>query len=115
MIMRNEEMPREVRSQMRGGNGDVFMTSLFAPGVCNPKIKMMKILTFEQGAGIGYHVHENEQEIFYVISGEGEYNDNGTPAVLRAGDSCITQSGEGHCVGNRSEEPLKLFAVIIAD
>lgn len=115
MIIRCDEMTNEVRCNMRGGAGEVLATTLFEQGVCNPKIKLFKVLTLEQGAGIGYHVHENEQEMFYVLSGRGEYNDNGALAVLNAGDSCITKSGEGHGVCNREAEPLKLLALIITD
>lgn len=115
MIIRSEEMSNEVRSRMRGGDGEVLATTLFEQGLCNPKIKLFKLLTLEQGSNIGYHVHENEQEMFYVLSGKGEYNDNGTQTVLNAGDSCITKSGEGHGVGNTQKVPLKLLALIIAD
>lgn len=115
MIRRQEEMPVELRRQMRDGSGEVTVTKLFLPEDGDPRVKLHAVLTIPQGAGIGYHVHEGEQEMFYVLSGEGEYNDNGTAAVLRAGDSCITRSGQGHGVKNCREEPLRLLALILTD
>ena len=37
----------------------------------------------------GLDLHENEEEIFYILAGEARIDDNGTEVVASAGDSVI--------------------------
>lgn len=34
-------------------------------------------MTIEPGCSLGYHEHHNESETYYILRGEGDYNDNG--------------------------------------
>ena len=77
----------EVRRHMRGGKGHVIMKhllgrekSLTENAACGAEI------TLEPGCEIGYHQHLNESETYYIISGQGVYNDNGTTRTVSAGD-----------------------------
>lgn len=115
MIKRKADMEAEIRRQMRGGNGEVTVTELWRQDGLNPKVKLLAQITLPKGAGIGYHLHKNEQEFFHVLSGEALYNDNGNPAVLRQGDSCLTVSGQGHSVENVCDNDLRLMALIMLD
>jgi mannose-6-phosphate isomerase-like protein (cupin superfamily) len=53
-----------------------------------------------------------EEEIFYLISGKGFVNDNGTEKEIGSGDAVLT-SGASHSIENRGQEPLVLLAVIL--
>ena len=63
------------------------------------------------GAG---HVHEGEDELYYILSGRAETNDNGTVRELVPGDSTLTRSGEGHSIKAVGTENLELLATIVA-
>ena len=65
------------------------------------------------GNGIGYHVHVGDAEIYYVYSGKGEYNDNGTIVPIEAGDVTFCPAGSGHGVMCVGDEPLELIALIL--
>mgnify|MGYP002524613158 CR=1 FL=1 len=79
----------------------------------NNKGRVFAHTTVAPHSGIGYHVHNGDSEIYYVLSGKAEYNDNGTITTIEAGDMTITKSGEGHGVTNNSDEPLDFIALII--
>ena len=96
MVHHPADMPVEKRPHMRGGEGIIALQAAFSPG-----------------GSIGYHVHEQEAEFFYVLSGEGMMDDNGTPAAIAAGDATVTRDGEGHGVVNTGSGPLELLAVIV--
>ena len=56
--------------------------------------------------------HENEDEIFVIVKGQAEADDNGTLSILNAGDTLLTGNGAGHSIRNIGEEDLELVAVI---
>jgi len=47
------------------------------------------------GSSIGYHLQE-KQEIYYIISGNGELNMNGQLISVTAGDAILTMPGSSH-------------------
>lgn len=112
MVKHAADMPVEHRPNMRQGEGTVTLTAAFQKGEYDSRTRLFSRITLPAGASIGYHVHEDEEEFFYFLSGEGELNDNGTPKAVRAGDASVTRSGEGHGLCNTGKQPLELLAVI---
>ncbi len=116
MIRKEKECNREFREKMRDGKGTVEITN-FIQGpeeLCN-KGRMFSKVTLKSGCSIGFHVHEGDSEIFYILKGEAEYNDNGEIKTVSAGDVTICPPGTGHGIENRSDETVELIAVIVYD
>ena len=113
MIRRASECNFTVREQMKGGPGAVEQTECVFKNEMYDKARLFGKLTLKPGCGIGYHVHEGESELFYIISGTAEYNDNGTTVTLNAGDVAVCKDGEGHGVTNNGTETVEMFATII--
>lgn len=113
MIKRNEEMTRTIKVNMRGGDGQAVVTDMLNKGEYNGKSRLVATIRLEPGCSIGEHVHENEEEIFYVISGVADYYDNGEWVKLNVGDSCICKDGESHSIANRGDETLLILALIL--
>ena len=113
MIKRKEEMNKTVKVNMRGGDGQAVITDVINKGEYDGHSRLVATIRLEPGCSIGPHVHENEEEIFYIISGTATYYDDGKTEILNAGDSCICKNGQTHSIANRTEdETLLLFAVI---
>lgn len=113
MIKRSSEMKVNLKENMRGGNGTVIVTDVLNSGEYKGKSRLLGVITLEKGCSIGAHIHENEEEVFYIIEGSAVYNDNGKIETLYKGDSCVCLSGQTHSIANESDETLKLFAVIL--
>ena len=113
MVKRKEEMTKDLKVNMRGGDGQVLVTDIVSKGEYNGKARLIGTLTLEPNCSIGSHVHENEEEIFYIIEGTATYFDNGETVTLNAGDSCVCLHGQTHSIANRTSETLKVFAVIL--
>ena len=77
------------------------------------KGRMFNLMVIEPGNSIGEHAHEGDNEIFYFLSGKGEYNDNGTIVEVGPGDTTICSDGERHSLKNTGDEPLKFIALIL--
>ena len=112
MLKHAADMPPEQRPHMRDGDGITTVTAVFEKGEYEAPLRLFSRLTLPVGASIGYHVHESEEEFYYILSGKGEMNDNGTPVSLQAGDATVTLSGQGHALRNTGTEPLEVLAVI---
>ena len=106
MIRRKEECKTEYREKMRGGDGTAMVTSLIAgPEELNGKGRLFSRISLNPGSSIGYHVHEQDAELFYFL--------NGTDVNVRAGDVAICETGHGHGVTNTGEDVLEFVAVIV--
>ena len=113
MIKKATEFKTEYRENMRGGNGTVEITNFVTPTELNDKGRLFANITLRPGCSIGYHVHENDSEIFYLMKGEALYNDNGVDHILTAGDVMVCPAGTGHSVANNGSEDVEICAVIV--
>lgn len=113
MIKKAEEMIKTVKPKMRGGAGQATVTDLLNQGEYTGKARLIATITLEPGCSIGEHVHENEEEIFYIISGTALYNDNGHDNVLTVGDSCICLAGQKHSIANADDKKTLIIAAVI--
>lgn len=113
MVKRKSEMNEQIKVAMRGGDGQAVVTNILDKGEYKGSARLLGVITLEKDCSIGAHVHENEEEVFYVIEGTAVYNDNGKTVILEKGDSCVCLGGEEHSIANRNDETLKVFAVIL--
>ena len=95
----------------------------------NPNRKVEKLLPEERlggnglfarvtvfpGREIDYHEHHGESETYYIIKGQGEYDDNGTKRPVTVGDKTFTPDGCGHGIANTGDEDLVFMALIQLD
>ena len=113
MIKRAAEMAREVRERMRDGVGSVEIVHVFRREELRGRVRLFARMRLAHGSSIGYHLHDGEEEIFYILSGKGQVTDGSTTSVVGPGDAVLTPSGSGHSIENLREEPLELLAAIL--
>ncbi len=113
MVKHDGDYRVELREEMRGGRGTVKIEHFWEPKTeMRAKTRMFSRLTLQPGCSIGFHPHDTEEEIFVVLSGQAEADDNGEVAVLNPGDTILTGNGDGHAVRALGDEPLVLLGVI---
>ncbi|HHV63460.1 MAG TPA: cupin domain-containing protein [Firmicutes bacterium] len=113
MIREATDMAREIRERMRDGKGSVEITHIFKQEELKGKARLVARITIPPGASIGFHEHDKEEEIYYIISGKGLVNDNGTTRTVGPGDAILTGGGAGHAIENAGDDPLEMMAVIL--
>jgi mannose-6-phosphate isomerase-like protein (cupin superfamily) len=113
MIKTHAEMDREVRERMRGGHGSVEILHVFHPQELKGKTRLFARLRLLKGASIGFHVHEGEEEIFYILKGTGLVSEGAEPRSVGPGDAVLTGGGAGHAIENPGDEPLEFLATIL--
>ncbi len=113
MFRKAKDRKIEVRHEMRGGKGDVTLYHSFTDDELSSPTRVCATIVIEPGCSIGTHVHDQEEEIFYIIEGTAKANDNGTDVILKPGDSLLTGGGRCHGIENIGDKTLKLFATVI--
>ncbi len=114
MIRRKDECELEYREHMRDGKGTVELTNLISgPKELCEKGRLFSKITLKSGCSIGFHVHETDSELFYILKGQAEYNDNGNIVTVSAGDVTVCPPGTGHGIENKSDETVEFMAVIV--
>lgn len=108
-------MTTERIENMAGGQGHVLIKRLLNEKQLNGKCGLYAEVTLEPGCSLGYHEHHGESETYYILAGQGEYNDNGAYRPVSAGDITYTSSGKGHGLSNTGNSDLVFMALIIKD
>lgn len=106
-------MTTERVENMCGGEGHVIIKRLLGEEELNGKCGLYAQVTLEAGCTLGYHEHHDNSETYYILSGEGEYDDNGNKRTVKAGDVTFTPNGCGHALANTGLDDLVFMALII--
>ena len=77
--------------------------------------RMFAQVTIPVGCSIGDHPHTGETEFYYILKGQGLFNDNGEKKAVAAGDICATGFGEVHGLENTGAEDLEMMALIVME
>ncbi len=116
MIRKSEEKIYDKKPAPFNGAGEIMVRSLL-----NGEEEMYSTgrvfghTTVYPGSAIGYHVHMNESETYYILSGTAKFNDNGDIKIVTAGDVTFTGTGEGHGIEVVGNEPVEMIALILYD
>lgn len=106
MVIDYNEIPEEKILKFKGGEG-VLTTRNFVDA--DNKIMLSSL---EPGASSGYHKHEGNCEIVYILDGEATFLYDDGEEVVRAGQVHYCPEGHGHSMVNRTDRDLKYFAVV---
>ena len=113
MLRCPNEMEIELIEKLRGGEGTVTNRHLFKKEELLAKARLAAVTTLPVGASIGFHRHEKEEEIYYIISGTGQVMDEDQAKEVSPGFAMLTGNGKGHSIKNTGDEPLVFLAVIL--
>lgn len=113
MIFASENMEIVGEGGTEGGRAKLELKKLLPASVMPANLGLYARATLIPGAAVDYHVHTGESETYYILSGRGEYNDNGTIKPVSAGEVTFTADGEGHGLRNTGSEDLVFIALIV--
>ena len=105
----------EMHDHMAGGLGSVTIRHILNERELNGKCRLYAQVTLKPGCSIGEHPHHGETETYYLLSGKGEYTDNGVARPVEAGEITFCEDGNTHGLKNTGEEDLVFMALIILD
>lgn len=113
MHLLKEEQKVEFKERMREGNGTVQIRTFLPKEEACETGRMFGVITLKPGCSIGYHEHQGEFEVFYVVKGTVKITEDGKEYVLHAGDSSQCKSGSSHSAENIGNDDAEIVAVIL--
>ncbi len=113
--MVNKSLVKEQVTGIAGGVGPGSIAHMVAPDKLPAKAGLMAEVVLEPGATVGYHKHEGEGELYYILSGSGEYTEDGVMTPVSAGAATYVYDGHSHGLANTGKEPMTFVAVIVKE
>lgn len=113
MVTRYADREVTTKENMFNGAGALTNRVIASQATMYDKNRLFNHCYLAKGSEVGWHVHKGDGEVYYILKGEGEYNDNGTVTTVGPGDVCWTPDGEGHSLMCTSEEPLEFIALVV--
>ncbi|TKC05500.1 cupin domain-containing protein [Pedobacter polaris] len=107
-ILQNDTDVAKEEAGTHNGGGKTIGYNFFA-GAKNLKTVFRKRI-LKAGSSIGYHL-QKEDEIYYVISGNGKMKMNGETFAVKPGDAILTRPGSSHGIAPDPNNDLVILIV----
>lgn len=114
MYKKIEELKTETKLN-KEGKEKMYKTNLADFDAWDSRVRFFSLVQVKPGEEVDYHIHEGESETFFILSGQGIYNDNGNEVEVTPGMVTLTPSGQGHSIKNTGDEMLIFLAFIIVE
>lgn len=112
-MIKTKENIKVITENNQEGNVKMFLSDLSDFDGVHEKINMYAHARLNPREKVGFHIHTNESEIYYVISGKALYDDNGEKIEIESGTVTYTPAGSGHGIENIGQEMLEFMALEI--
>jgi mannose-6-phosphate isomerase-like protein (cupin superfamily) len=111
--MLRKEFCKEKIEDAFGGKGTTVLNSWLSDDEMPPHLNLVSTAVVSIGGSVGNHEHHGEAEIYYIKSGQGEYNDNGNIVKVMQDTVVLCRDGECHGIVNTGDRELEIIAIII--
>lgn len=115
MIHRQSDMTVEIRSNLRGGVGDLPFRHLFSQSELGGRADLLASVTLQPGESVGEHPHVGNAEVYWILSGSATVTEDGQASVLQAGDAEFCADSHTHSIYNHTQAPVTFLALIVKD
>jgi mannose-6-phosphate isomerase-like protein (cupin superfamily) len=107
-ILQNDVEVAKEESGTHNGGGKTIGFNFF--GDAKSLKTVFKKRTLKSGSAIGYHL-QKEDEIYYVLSGNGTMQMNGKTFAVKPGDAILTRPGSSHGIAPNAGNDLTILIV----
>jgi mannose-6-phosphate isomerase-like protein (cupin superfamily) len=105
-ILEHEQDIAKNEPGTHNGGGNTTGFSFFSKADNLKMVFRKRIL--HPGSAIGYHL-QKEDEIYYIISGNGEMQMNGKSFPVKSGDAILTRPGSSHGLKQTGNKDLTII------
>lgn len=109
MLIRNFLNAKMEKTPIHGGEGVCENTMLFAPEDFEAPLRFLNYTTVPPKASFGQHQHGDDNEVYVVLEGSGEYTENGVTQQVSAGDILVNARFACHSIVNTGDQEMRLI------
>lgn len=111
MILKNPDSPQ--RKDKFGGTGKGWGDVFYVPiPDKDGAFTMSARIELDPGSTIGYHKHSDNEEVYFILSGQGLYTEEDEELSVETGDVLLCRQGKSHGIRNTGTGPLVIGAAI---
>ena len=103
---------------LAGGKGIAHVHHIVTKEELNGHGRLYARVVLPPGSCVGWHQHIHDTEPYYILRGEGDFYEADTgdgerkKTRVHAGQVCVINVGQWHCLENTSGEDLEFMALI---
>ena len=103
---------------LAGGKGIAHVHHIVTKEELNGHGRLYARVVLPPGSCVGWHQHIHDTEPYYILRGEGDFYEADTgdgerkKTRVHAGQVCVINVGQWHCLENTSGEELEFMALI---
>ena len=113
ITVRNAADVPDVRPSIHGGDGSFEMRFVYGNEELVSALRVFELCRLPPGTSIGEHLHDETEEIYFILSGIGTMDLDGTPRRCAPAMS-LTQPMSRHGIRNTGTVDLELLIVEVA-
>jgi mannose-6-phosphate isomerase-like protein (cupin superfamily) len=98
-------------SGVHAGAGAILFGSLWGRSDFESPFAFCHTAILPPHSGIGYHRHDDAEEIFITIDNAAQFTHNGRTAIVEGAAAVPVRSGEIHAIYNHTEQETRWFNV----
>jgi mannose-6-phosphate isomerase-like protein (cupin superfamily) len=114
MNMRLDKSLLKPVAAVHGGKGSIKYRRAFGPEVFRTNWGYVDHVLIPRGSSLGYHRHDLQEEIYYVISGRGKVTVDEETTDIALGDALPIRLHEAHALESTPQHDLELMVIGIA-
>ncbi|NLK69515.1 MAG: cupin domain-containing protein [Clostridiaceae bacterium] len=91
------------------GKGLLKDVVLFNDSDFHTNLRFFRYMVLPSGTSIGYHKHEDNEELYVILKGNGLMQVNGNEIEVKSGDVLINQPFDSHGLINTSSTDMEIL------
>lgn len=113
MFVRKNQQSVTYMENAFGGKGKIESRNFLEIADAAGSGRKFAVNTIQPGDSLGYHAHNGEFEVYYILEGTAKIVEDGQEYLLYKGDMMQCKSGSSHSIENVGTTPLEHLALII--
>jgi mannose-6-phosphate isomerase-like protein (cupin superfamily) len=109
LLARNIHKVPFVPKRSKGGSGEILVGDIYTTEELGPAWDFVQSVKLPAGSAIGLHAHMGDEELYYIVDGDGVMTSDGEEYAVGPGTASLCRSGSSHGLVNTSEGEMTVL------
>ncbi|MEM3852090.1 MAG: cupin domain-containing protein [Methanomassiliicoccales archaeon] len=103
------------KERSHGGEGLLEKVRIFENNDFQTSLAFIDYVIVPPGASIGYHKHGNDEEVYFIVEGNGIMKDENSEVKVKRGDVVVNPVNGSHGLYNNSNDNIIILVFEVAN